>query len=98
MMKINQTLNDYKFLGIKGCLIVLQIIRNSGPMRYTDIEVEYIKKTGRKLSPGTLTKCLKELEKNALLHKSNGMYEITLEGQKLLLSLEQLSKNRTVKR
>jgi len=87
----NETLN-YKFLRIKGCLVVLQIIRKSGAVRYTDIEVEYIKRTGKKLSPSTLTKCLRELEKNKLIHKNGELYEISEEGRKLLLSLEELSK------
>jgi DNA-binding PadR family transcriptional regulator len=89
----NNMLN-YKFLRIKGCLIVLEIIRNFGAVRYTDIEVEYIKKTGRKLSPATLIKCLKDLEKNNLIHKSDDLYKISEEGKKLLLSLEMLSKKK----
>lgn len=84
-------IQDYKFLRIKGCLLVLRIIGNFDPVRYTDIEVEYIKKIGEKLSPGTLTKCLRDLEKNGLVCKEKDMYKITQKGRGFLHSLEKLS-------
>jgi len=85
-------MRNYRFFRIKGCITVLQIIGKCGSMRYTDIEVGYIKEMGIKLSAGTLTKCLRELEKNGLIRKEKDLYEITEKGRKLLHSLEQLFK------
>lgn len=84
-------MKDYTFFRIKGCLLVLRIIGNLETVRYTDVEVEYIKNVGEKLSPATLTKCLRDLEKNGLVCRENEMYKITPKGQSLLNSLNKLS-------
>ncbi len=84
-------MKDYTFFRIKGCLLVLQIMGNLETARYTDIEVEYIKKVGEKLSPATLTKCLRNLEKNGLVCRENEIYKITPKGRGLLKSLNMLS-------
>lgn len=83
-------MKEYKFFRIKGCLHVLGIICNFDSIRYTDIEVGYIKEKGEKLAPGTLTRCLRELEKNGLIRKENGRYKATQKGKDLLNYIKKL--------
>jgi len=84
-------MKEYEFFRIKGCLKVLSIIGNFDSLRYTDIEIEYIKKTEEKLSPSTLLKCLKDLERNKLIGKEKDKYKITSRGREVLMLLERLS-------
>lgn len=86
-----ERMKEYKFFRIKGCLNVLSIIGNFDSLRYTDIEIEYIKKTEEKLSPSTLLKCLKDLERNELISKEKDKYKITSRGREVLMLLERLS-------
>ena len=83
----------YEFFRIKGCLNVLSIIGDIDSVRYTDIEIEYIKKTGEKLSPSTLIKCLKNLERNELIGKEGNKHKITPRGREVLRLLDKLSHN-----
>lgn len=82
-----------KCLQGKGSVETLDILdKSENDLKFTEIEVEYIKRSDERISPQTLNKRLKELKKTHLIKKENDKYKISEIGSELVDCLRRIDK------